>query len=370
MARRRSGRRGAGGFRLTVGALVAVGLACAAWALLALRNPDTGQVGPEAAVDDALAGSVGATQGSMDGATTLGGRFTAMWTAAGRVKELERENAELREWKALALALAERNARYESLLKMAPGAGGSAATPNIGVTARLVLDVGGPFRRTLLANAGADQGVKSGFVAVNENGLVGRVVSVGRTSSRVLLLDDYNSRIPVMGQTSRVRAILVGEPGGAPALEGLIRLSQPKMQNVVGLTAPREGEMIVTSGDGGLFPAGLPVGRATEGRDGVWRVKLGAAAAPIDFVRLTPYAPVAPPEAAPVADPGPPPPPASAREVPVAPRPFVSAPLVTPARATPQPRPVSDDVDAPPAPPAATTPQPAPAAPPLQTGRP
>ncbi|MBU6373106.1 MAG: rod shape-determining protein MreC [Alphaproteobacteria bacterium] len=368
MARRRSGRRGAGGFRLTVGALVAVGLACAAWALLALRNPTTGQVGPEAAVDDALAGSVGAAQESMDGAATLSGRLTSMWTAAGRVKELERENAELREWKALALALAERNARYESLLKMAPGAGGPSATPDVGVTARLVLDVGGPFRRTLLANAGADQGVKSGFVAVNENGLVGRVVSVGRTSARVLLLDDYNSRIPVMGQTSRVRAILVGDPGGTPALEGLIRLSQPKLQNVVGLTAPREGEMIVTSGDGGLFPAGLPVGRATVGRDGAWRVKLGAASAPVDYVRLTPYAPVTPPEAAPVADPGPPPPPASTREVPVAPRPFVAAPAATPARAAPPPpRPTPDDVDAPPAPPAAVTPA---AAPPLQVGRP
>lgn len=367
MARRRSGRRGAGGFRLTVGALVAVGLACAAWALLALRNPTTGQVGPEAAVDDALAGSVGAAQESMDGAATLGGRFASMWTASGRVKELERENAELREWKALALALAERNARYESLLKMAPGAGGPSPTPDVGVTARLVLDVGGPFRRTLLANAGADLGVKSGFVAVNENGLVGRVVSVGHTSSRVLLLDDYNSRIPVMGQTSRVRAILVGDPGGAPALEGLIRLSQPKLQNVVGLSAPREGEIIVTSGDGGLFPAGLPVGRATVGRDGVWRVKLGAAAAPIDYVRLRPFAPVVPPEAAPVADPGPPPPPASTRELPVTPRPVAAAPVATAARPAPPPRPTPDDVDAPPAPPAAVAP---PAAPPLQTGRP
>ena len=354
MARRRSGRRGGGGgFRLTIGAGIAAALALAAWALLALRNPSTGQVGPEATLDDGIGAVVQAGDAPIDGATSLTQQFAQMWTAAGRVKELERENAELREWRTYAMTLAERNARYESLLRVAPHSAGAALRPSDGLTARLVLDVGGPFRRTLLANAGADQGVKTGFVAANENGLVGRVVSVGRRSSRILLLDDYNSRIPVMGQTSRVRAILVGEPGGAPELEGLIRVAAPTLQNVVGLSTPRDGEAIVTSGDGGLFPAGIPVGRATLGRDGVWRVKLGISSAPIDFVRLTPFAPVEPPDLAPVVDPGPPPPPPSTREVVVSTPP----PPVPPRPAGPRPAPPSarvapDEADTPPIAPA------------------
>jgi len=354
VARRRSARRGGGaGFRLTVGALVAVALAIAAWAMLALRNPATGQLGPEPAVDDAIGGVARTVETPVQDATSLTQRIAGMWMATRRVEELERENAELREWRSLALAMAERNQRYEALLKIPPDSLGLAMRPNEGVAARLVLDVGGPFRRTLLANAGADHGVKSGFIAANENGLIGRVVSVGMRSSRILLLDDYNSRIPVMGQTSRVRAILVGEPGGRPQLEGLIRLGAPKLQNVVGLTNPREGELVVTSGDGGLFPAGVPIGRVTVGRDGIWRVRLGASLAPIDLVRLTPYAPVAPPEAAPAPDGGPPPPPPSARELAPMPmlRPPVKLPGAVPARIPAAQRPPAEgaDVDAPPA---------------------
>jgi rod shape-determining protein MreC len=332
---------------------VAVALALGAWALLALRNSNTGQIGPEAGIDDGVSVAGRAVEAPVENAASLTNRLAAMWTAAGRVKDLERENAELREWRAYALALAERNARYETLLRMPRDGMAAALQPGEGVTARLVLDVGGPFRRTLLANAGADHGVRTGYVASNENGLVGRVVSVGRRSSRILLLDDYNSRIPVMGQTSRVRAILVGEPGGSPQMEGLVRLSSPKMQNIVGLTAPREGELIVTSGDGGLFPGGIPVGHAMSGRNGVWRVRLGVSAAPVDFVRLTPFTAVSPPEAAPANDGGPPPPPPSSREVTVAaPRVLSPPPPTGPRPPPPSARVVLDEADAPPVAPA------------------
>ena len=92
------------------------------------------------------------------------------------------------------------------------------------IAAQLVLDSGGPFMRTLVANAGEMHGVKVGYIAVNENGLVGRVVSVGQRSSRVLMLDDYNSRIPVMGEASRVRAVLAGQATRRPNFRS-IRIS-------------------------------------------------------------------------------------------------------------------------------------------------
>ena len=123
---------------------------------------------------------------------------------------------------ALAASPEERNARYEELLRMPADTFGEGADVEHSIAAQLVLDSGGPFMRTLVANAGEAHGVHVGFIAVNENGLIGRVVSVGQRSSRVLMLDDYNSRIPVMGEASRVRAVLAGQaPGqaGMPEFE-------------------------------------------------------------------------------------------------------------------------------------------------------
>ena len=94
------------------------------------------------------------------------------------------------------------------------------------------------FVRTLLANAGADHGVRVGYIAVNENGLVGRVVSVGRRSARVLMLDDYNSRIPVMGEASRVRAVFDNADVGPVSQHGGDNNAGPPQQardGVVGM---------------------------------------------------------------------------------------------------------------------------------------
>jgi rod shape-determining protein MreC len=170
-----------------------------------------------------------------------------------------------------------------------------------------VLDSGGPFVRTLVANAGGDHGVHVGFIAVNENGLIGRVVSVGRRSARVLMLDDYNSRIPVMGEASRVRAVLAGQATRPPELVlHPYQLQSPRLDHIVGAQNLREGERVITSGDGGLFPRGIPVGNARRDPDGQWRVAVAASQRPIDFVRLIPFTGVEAPEDEPVADEGPP----------------------------------------------------------------
>ncbi|MEJ0059457.1 MAG: rod shape-determining protein MreC [Terricaulis sp.] len=159
-----------------------------------------------------------------------------------------------------------------------------------------------------MANAGSDHGVRVGFIAINENGLVGRVVSVGRRSSRVLMLDDYNSRIPVMGEASRVRAVLAGQATQPPELYTRpFEVESPRLDFIVGAQSLREGERMVTSGDGGLYPRGVAVGLARHGSDGVWRVTLATTRQPIDFVRLVPFVGAPRPEDAPVDDAGPPP---------------------------------------------------------------
>jgi rod shape-determining protein MreC len=255
--------------------------------LLVMRDSETGS----RAADDGVATGVRAGAGPAAATGGFFARVGAMWSAAERVEQLEAENQQLKEWRDTALALSERMERYEDLLRMPKESFGVGSQIEGAISARLILDPGGPFKRTLLANAGSLHGVELGYIAVNEHGLVGRVVAVGQRSSRVLMLDDFQSRVPVMGLQSRTRAILAGDSSSVPELEfGSITLREPRMDHRVPVDGLRRDERIVTSGDGGLFPRGLMVGDAVQTRDGGWRVRLAASSRPIDFIRLLPYA--------------------------------------------------------------------------------
>ncbi|UPT64236.1 MAG: rod shape-determining protein MreC [Hyphomonadaceae bacterium JAD_PAG50586_4] len=277
MARRRSSvRRAGGGRRIPAGVLLAIALGVGAVILVAVQRGNTpGEGGAQQVVDDGAAAAGRVATGPARAGENFFQRVGGMWSANDRVEELERENRELLAWRELAERLAERNARYEALLRMPEDSFGEGADIENSIAAQLVLDSGGPFTRTLVANAGADHGVRSGYIALNENGLIGRVVSVGQRSSRVLMLDDYNSRIPVMGEASRVRAVLAGQATRPPELVLYpYQLQAPRLEFIVGAQSLREGERIITSGDGGLYPRGIPVGVARQQGTarGVWRL--------------------------------------------------------------------------------------------------
>jgi rod shape-determining protein MreC len=355
--------------------LVAIVLIGGSVVLIALHvgNSGAGQAAMQTADDGAAVAGQVAT-GPARASSNFFGRLGDMWNETARVQQLESENRDLRAWRELAERLAERNARYEALLRMPHDDFGDGADIEHSIAAQLVLDSGGPFMRTLVANAGADHGVKVGYIAINENGLIGRVVSVGHRTARVLMLDDYNSRIPVMGEASRVRAVLAGQASHPPdLLTAPFNMQRPRLDFIVGAQALREGERIITSGDGGLYPRGIPVGLAHRDDDGQWRVAVAAAQRPIDFVRILPYAGVDAPEA--TASPNETPPlnaassVAAIRRTTMAPAP--TTPIVT-AAAAPRPHhetPPDETVAA--APPAAAPPQPAPANPqPAPTGTP
>lgn len=113
-----------------------------------------------------------------------------------------------------------------------------------------------------LIAAGQKEGLEKDQAVIVSKGVVGRLEKVGRYVSRVLLLNDTNSRIPVMTSASEQKAILTGDGSFFPTLVyvGDIRKVQ-------------RGENVVTSGLGGIFPPGLPVGRVEAVTNGKIRVR-------------------------------------------------------------------------------------------------
>jgi rod shape-determining protein MreC len=234
--------------------------------------------------DSFRAEAYGATRGVADQVLIpVGDALSApgRWTGAGveavrgyffavsENRRLKVELKEMRQWRDVAFALRNENARYRTIL-------GLKTDPPIPmVAARVVLDSRGPFANTRLANAGQEHGIKVGNPVLSENGLVGRIIGVTNGASRVLLTTDTASKIPVMIDRTNARAILTGDGG-----------PNPKLDYLRGQSPVKEGDRVMTSGDGGVMPRGLPVGTAVKGLDGRWRVVLAADKAPIDFVRV------------------------------------------------------------------------------------
>lgn len=195
----------------------------------------------------------------------IGGYFFAV----SENRRLKRQLAELEPWRDQAIALKNINARYEAMLGIRP------EPPVPMVTARSVSDSRGPFSNARLLDVGSARGVKVGNPAINEHGLVGRIVGTSGGVSRMLLLTDVASRTPVLVDRTDARAILTGDGSGNPRLEF-----------VRGVDSVQPGDRILTSGDGGAFPRGLPIGVAARGVDGSWRVKLFSDRGAIDYVRI------------------------------------------------------------------------------------
>lgn len=199
--------------------------------------------------------------------------------SAQNLMALAKENAELREanrrlrsWQAVAYRLEAENGALRDLLRMAPDPSSRY------ITARVVADNGGAFVRSVLVSAGQRDGVVQGQAAVTGEGLAGRVAQVGTRAAQVLLITDMNSRIPVMLAHSRERAVLAGNNTNRPALLYLGPRSQVE-----------PGDRILTSGDGGVFPAGLPVGVVAASEDGKVPVQPFVDWDRMEYLRLIDY---------------------------------------------------------------------------------
>jgi rod shape-determining protein MreC len=184
-------------------------------------------------------------------------------------EDLRRELQQMRAWREAALQLEQENARLLDLNRVQ-------LDPELTfVTGIVMADAGSPFRRSVLINVGARDGILDGWATMDGLGVVGRISGVGERTARVLMLTDSNSRVPVTIQPSGQQALLMGDNTQAPILEFI--------------EAPEDisaGDRIVTSGDGGLFPPGLLVGQVVETTDRRLRARLAADLARLSFLRV------------------------------------------------------------------------------------
>lgn len=168
--------------------------------------------------------------------------------------KLSNENQHLREWYEKALKLQAENQSLKELLNVKVD--GSIKY----VTARVIADAGKSFVKSVILPVGLEDNVKKGSAVMAGQGLVGRIAETGKRASRALLITDLNSRIPVVIQNTRAKAILAGKN------KSLLKLE--RLPNDSGI---RVGSRVVTSGDGGQIPAEIPIGVIVSvGDDGVW----------------------------------------------------------------------------------------------------
>jgi len=196
----------------------------------------------------------------------------AVFAVYSENQRLRDENARLLQWQEVARRLEAENARLRGLVKFTP------ESPVRDVAARVIGNSGGAFARNVLVNAGSREGVNRGQAAATGEGLVGRIAEVGDHSARVLLVSDLNSRIPVLLDDTRERAVMAGDNS-----------DQPRLLYLRANAAVKVGERIVTGGAGGVFPPGIPVGVVASIADGVVRVEPYAELSRLEFVRIVDF---------------------------------------------------------------------------------
>lgn len=184
-------------------------------------------------------------------------------------QELRRELQQMRAWREAALQLEQENARLLDLNRVQ-------LDPELTFVTGIVLaDSGSPFRRSVLLNVGARDGILDGWATMDGLGVVGRISGVGDSTARVMLLTDAASRIPVTILPSGQQALLMGDNSPNPVLDFI--------EDPEDIAA---GDRIVTSGDGGLFPPGLLVGQVVFTSDRLLRTRLSADLQRLNFMRV------------------------------------------------------------------------------------
>ena len=177
------------------------------------------------------------------------------------IKKLEDKNLNI-------LFLTTENRRLKEVLKT------ETSNDSDRVVAKVLIDKESPFLKSVILNKGSKSNIAKGMPVLSDNYLVGRVVEVNYMTSRVLLLKDLNSRIPVVIQSDGAQAILSGDGTKKPSLEYL-----PESYKAT------EDVFIFTSGKDGIFYPGIAVGKTLLEKEKV-KVKLFSDPDQLSFVNI------------------------------------------------------------------------------------
>lgn len=170
-------------------------------------------------------------------------KFTDILDLQEELAETRNENSHLFYWKSQALKLEAENRVLRSFLELA------SELNTTRITARVISSRGGPFAHNLVINAGKNQKLRKNQPVIAIGGVVGRIVEAGQNASRILLVNDVTSRIPVLIESTRSQGIAAGN-----------NMSTLHLIYVQDQTNIKVGHRVVTSGRGGVFPPGLLIG--------------------------------------------------------------------------------------------------------------
>ena len=183
--------------------------------------------------------------------------------------ELKKENNELKNDITKSEFLELENTQLRKLIEE------QVASPSNLVSARVMLDKTSPYLNSFIINTGSNKNIKNGMAVLDGKNFIGRIVDVNFFSSRVLLVSDLNSRIPVIIEPSASHAILNGRGKNEPTLEYL-----PENHNV------KDGDKVYTSGKEGIFTPGIPIGEVKFNNDLI-QVLLFSDLSQITFINIT-----------------------------------------------------------------------------------
>ena len=169
--------------------------------------------------------------------------FSELVNAKKENKELKEELEKLRSFYIRSLNIHNENKELKKILNfVTPKSSSFKAARIIGKSHQM-------FSQKILIDAGKDRGLQENSIVTGNKGIIGRILEVGEDKSRVMLITDASSRIPVITSNARVRGILAGDGSGLMEI-----LYLPKNHGI------KQGERVFTSGDGDTLPMGLLVG--------------------------------------------------------------------------------------------------------------
>ena len=226
------------------GYVIAVtGLVVGVILLIVSTGNDGAFAGLRTGAADTAAPAAKVAAGARTGSQNLWQVMSGYFTSGARVARLEREVAEGRVKLAEQAALSEENSRLKSMLALTQG------DQRPVVVTRMIGSTSSSTRRFATIGAGTNQGVRIGMGVRSPLGLIGRVIEVGASSARLLLVTDADSSIPVRRASDGIQGYANGLGNGTVQ----IRLS------TTGVNPLHTGDAIVTSGSGGIYRPGEAV---------------------------------------------------------------------------------------------------------------